>query len=163
MAEGGSVWVSVQCCVCACVPRAGLCTCEGRGAAWSSAGRLAPPRAPRGLSAAQPPAPPRPGRAAALTPSLDPPRPGRTGGSLVAVATSDPRMLIARYRLSPPHRGCRAVGGARSTRLPRCGLHSACCCSSPTQWTCSPCTEGRSKVQMWPGWWWGRHYKADSW
>lgn len=47
-------------------------------------GPLAPARAPRGLSAAQPPAPPRPGRAAALTPSLDPPRPGRTGGSLVA-------------------------------------------------------------------------------
>lgn len=146
--------MSVQCGVCACVPRAGLCTCEGRGAA--------PARAPRGLSAAQPPTPPRPGRAAALTPSLDPPRPGRTGGSLVAVATSDPRMLNARHRLSPAQRlpGRR---GARSTRLPRCGLHSACCCSSPTQWTCSPCTEGRSKVQMWPGWWWGRHYKTDSW
>lgn len=84
------------------------------------AGELAPARAPRGLSAAQPPAPPRPGRAAALTPSLDPPRPGRTGGSLVAAATSDPRMLNACHKLSP-HRGCRAVGESGAPDCPDAG------------------------------------------
>lgn len=84
------------------------------------AGALAHARAPRGLSAAQPPAPPRPGRAAALTPSLDPPRPGRTGGSLVAAATSDPRMLNACHKLSP-HRGCRAVGEPRAPGCPDAG------------------------------------------
>lgn len=65
--------MSVQCCVCTCVPRAGLCTCEGRGAALRGVGvgrrastRTGPPRVKRRPAAGS--SPPRPrGRADALT------------------------------------------------------------------------------------------------
>lgn len=154
MAKGGSVPVSVQYCVCPCVPRAGLCTCAvggvgRRGAGRTASTRMGPPRVKRRPASGSSPPGPR-GRADALTRPTAPWAHRRVPGGRSDRRPADAQRVpqaVAAQRL-PSRRG------ARSTRLPRCGRHSACCCSSPTQWTCSPCTEGRSKVQMWPGWWW---------
>lgn len=85
-------------------------------------------------------------------------RPRTDGGSLAAGPTPRPADApgapgAAPAPAAPPPGRRWAVGthgeprAPARTRLPRCVRHSACCCSSPTRWTCSLRTEGRNKVR----------------